>query len=550
MLYPEPKYMKFTDNKLTGIKFVLDRDLSKFEEVLKRDDTGSVKIMVKKLPLYEFYNECTDAPKIDSDEAYAIKVTNNKIFIYSLADRGTYYAILYLNEMQKRNEVYEGYIFDWPDMKIRGIIEGFYGKPWEWNDRIDAVRLISKYKMNTYIYAPKDDPFHRSKWAEPYDVIYINKIKELYNVCNENYIDFYYSISPGLSIEYSSQEHFEKMQGKLLQIFNLGVRNFCILYDDIFDELVNENDLKKYKTLEDAHVDLTNRLYCWLKSIDNKCTLTVCPTVYCGFGDEEYVRNLCRGIPPDVNIFWTGREICSHSIHESDAKYFYEMTGHKPLYWDNYPVNDMSMANEMHIRPIKNRSNTLYKYSSGFVSNVMEYKESSMIPVISVCHYLWNSKNYNEKSSMEIAVKETIKNKYYSDFMEYTAFCCKSCLESGNSDYFRNMNLLNYALSKGKGLKNVNELEVYFKNNLMHAGNIKFIDNKKLLNENKKWIKKWILFNKFNLEVVYAVKKHIKKTHISIFLKLYILYLYEKLKKNPVEMMNIETDVLFNTIKS
>lgn len=550
MLYPEPKYMKLTGNKLINIKYVLDESLKKFEYVLKEDVKFSINIPVKNSPLDEFYNECTDALRIESDEAYAIKIVSNNISIYSSSDRGTYYAILTLNEMQKENEVYEGYLLDWPDMKIRGIIEGYYGKPWAFNDRIDAVKLISKYKMNTYIYAPKDDPYHRSKWSELYDETYINKIKELYKVCSENYIDFYYSIAPGLSIEYSSDEHFKKLQDKLLQIFKLGVKDFCILYDDILDELVNENDLKKYKSIEDAHVDLTNRLYRWLKSIDNSCTLTVCPTVYFGFGDEDYILNLCRNIPDDINIFWTGREVCSHAIHESDAKYFYQMTGHKPLYWDNYPVNDASMVNEMHIRPIKNRSSILYKYSSGLVSNVMEYKESSMIPVISVCHYLWNSKKYNENRSMEIAVREIVKSKYYSDFIEYTKFCCKSCIENGNSDYFRYMNLLNYALSKGKGLENASEMEVYFKNNLLHAANIKYINNKKLIDENKKWIKKWILFNKFNLQIVYAIEKHIKKEHISILLKLYILYLYKKLMKNPVEMMNIETKVLFNTISS
>ena len=30
------------------------------------------------------------------------------------------------------------------------------------------MKDTSEYKMNTYIYAPKDDPYHRSNWKDLY----------------------------------------------------------------------------------------------------------------------------------------------------------------------------------------------------------------------------------------------------------------------------------------------------------------------------------------------------------------------------------------------
>ena len=44
---------------------------------------------------------------------------------------------------------------------IVGYIEGFYGKLLSWNDRINIVNCLSKNKMNTYFYAPKEDINHR-----------------------------------------------------------------------------------------------------------------------------------------------------------------------------------------------------------------------------------------------------------------------------------------------------------------------------------------------------------------------------------------------------
>ena len=51
---------------------------------------------------------------------------------------------------------------------MRGIIEGFYGEPWSWAEREAVCSELAAAGMDTYVYAPKDDPLHRSRWREPY----------------------------------------------------------------------------------------------------------------------------------------------------------------------------------------------------------------------------------------------------------------------------------------------------------------------------------------------------------------------------------------------
>ena len=51
---------------------------------------------------------------------------------------------------------------------IIGYIEGFYGRLLNWESRKLIVKSLSYNKMNTYLYAPKEDKYHRFKWRNDY----------------------------------------------------------------------------------------------------------------------------------------------------------------------------------------------------------------------------------------------------------------------------------------------------------------------------------------------------------------------------------------------
>ena len=56
---------------------------------------------------------------------------------------------------------------DEPGLAKRGMIEGFYGAPWTAAARTAMMRFAGQNKMNSYVYAPKLDPYHREKWRDP-----------------------------------------------------------------------------------------------------------------------------------------------------------------------------------------------------------------------------------------------------------------------------------------------------------------------------------------------------------------------------------------------
>ena len=45
-----------------------------------------------------------------------------------------------------------------------GIIEGFYGPMWTWQERRQLVRTLAPHGYGFYLYAPKADVFLRRKW--------------------------------------------------------------------------------------------------------------------------------------------------------------------------------------------------------------------------------------------------------------------------------------------------------------------------------------------------------------------------------------------------
>lgn len=53
-------------------------------------------------------------------------------------------------------------------IKLNGVVEGFYGMPWEVSQRHMLFATMVSLGLNAYMYAPKDDPYHRTFWRSLY----------------------------------------------------------------------------------------------------------------------------------------------------------------------------------------------------------------------------------------------------------------------------------------------------------------------------------------------------------------------------------------------
>ena len=362
------------------------------------------------------------------------KTDGNLVLTVTVSCReGIFRAVNRIVQMIKDKKFFIGTVTDYPLFAVRGYIEGFYGKPWSHKNRRMMLELMSFYGMNTYYYAPKDDPYHRDKWSEIYPENELSALSELAELCKEKFVNFHYCIAPGLSMKYSSEEDFDKLIRKAEQLYSIGIRNFGLLVDDIPEDLWFDEDKAAFDgEAVNAHIVLSDKFRNYLKEKDSECTLTVCPLQYHGAGDEYYISKLGQGISGDIDIFWTGKNICSQEITVREAVIFENSTNRQPLYWDNFPVNDAEMYNEMHTGYLNGREADLYRYSRGIVSNTMEYALSSRIPLLTVCDYLWNPVSYDGFESWQKACK-IILGEEKDLFMPLLDNLLTSCLKVENS---------------------------------------------------------------------------------------------------------------------
>ena len=358
----------------------------------------------------------------------------------------------------------------------RGFLEGFYGKPWTDAQRRDMLGMMAERGMNVYAYGAKDDPYHRDEWEKLYPPEALKQLGSLVDYCKGIGVDFMYCTAPGLTFEYDNKAHYAALRAKLEQIMTLGVKSFGLFFDDIPRDRQSPED----------HAMVAKVLYKAYPGI----SLTVCPMIYRGTGREDYIRRLGRNLPKKVDIFWTGRNICSQDLTVEQAKLFKRNTGHQPLYWDNYPVNDAEMYHEMHLGPLEGREPDLYKHSRGILFNTMEYFESTKLPLLTCADYLRDPANYNPEWSWLKAL-DTLFGKDALRMVPFAEQCMTSCLRVQNGPQMMDV------LDKAAGLWRVGDLPGALK--LLQDFYARMLDCRAFLAESDhpmipeltKWIKKY-----------------------------------------------------------
>lgn len=341
----------------------------------------------------------------ETAEGYYLKVDANGIIVAGADDAGTYYGVQTLLQILAQPNVMEVEISDYPACAQRGVIEGFYGNPWSDADRKSQFEFYGKNKMNIYVYGPKDDPYHRTKWRENYPADKAAIIRGLAEAAKKNHVSFVWSIHTGGSIS-NSESDFKAVVNKLEHVYSLGVRNFSIFFDDFGGA--------------DASLQVAECNYVWKNFIekhDDLNRLSMCPTkynaAYAGWNkNDDYLRALGKGLHKGIEVMWTGDGVAD-MINQGDLDFFKTATGGMaPFIWLNYPVNDYCIGHMLMGKFYGNDkgNNAFGGKMTAFTSNPMEYAEASKVALYGVADYAWNMKDYNPEANWERAIRYLMPN--------------------------------------------------------------------------------------------------------------------------------------------
>lgn len=212
--------------------------LGSFAEVRKIVGTAgdkAVKAYLKKIP--------------QQAEGFYLKVTPKETVVAGRDESGLFYGLQAAEDIRKSQIQKSKYkevnlldeegasfeIRDWPSVACRGVIEGFYGNPWSHQDRLRQFEFYGRYRLNIYVYGPKDDPYHRAHWRDPYPEAEAAKLKELVEAAHKNRVQFVWAIHPGGDIRWNKQDSLAVVN-KLSLMYGLGIRTFAVFFDDIGGE--------------------------------------------------------------------------------------------------------------------------------------------------------------------------------------------------------------------------------------------------------------------------------------------------------------------------
>lgn len=301
-------------------------------------------------------------------------------------------------------------------MPLRGVVEGFYGPPWSPEARLATISFLGAHGMNAYVYAPKDDPRHRSEWRQGYDAGERAHFAEVVRAGVDSGVRIGFAISPGLDVEYEGRTDRAALLAKLSAMRDLGIDWFVLALDDI--------PLRAGLAAEQA--SLTS----WMHSALAGAMLTLVPTEYVGTRPTEYLGTLAAGLPAAVDVMWTGPTVCSPTITRAEAEAWASaLGGRKPIVWDNYPVNDGTMARSLHLGPYRGREPDLSDAVDGVLLNPMNQARASWVALATAAEYLRDPAGYDPDAAWERAL-DRVGGRYAPQVRALAHACADSALSS------------------------------------------------------------------------------------------------------------------------
>ena len=339
------------------------------------------------------------------DEGYFLRISPKEIVLAGNDEQGTFYAVQTLKQLMNDNQLPITEITDYPEVRFRGVVEGFYGTPWSHQARLRHLKFYGENKMNTYIYGPKDDPYHSSpNWRLPYPEKEAKQIKELVQVAKENAVNFVWAIHPGQDIKWN-QEDRDNLLAKFENMYELGVRSYAVFFDDISGE----------GTKADKQAELLNYIDEQFVKVKKDVTpLIMCPTEYNKSWSNVkggYLTTLGTKLNPSIHIMWTGDRVIA-DMYEGDTekggmKWINNLIQRPAYVWWNFPVSDY-VRDHLLMGPVYGNDLHIANLMSGFVTNPMEHAESSLLAIYGVASYAWNPDQYDSDKAWKDAMKAVL----------------------------------------------------------------------------------------------------------------------------------------------
>lgn len=386
---------KYTESHVNDVLKILNKSGTEGQNVISNKTNVLVGIYGKDDAVNKYFNDNTNVNKdlFNKYDSYMLSIRDGVIAVLGKDTDAAFYGVTTLKHIfnqVKNNDIKELTIYDYADVKGRGFIEGYYGNPWSNEDRADLMTFGGDYKLNQYIYAPKDDPKHNSNWKALYTEKELVEIAKLAEAGNKSKCYYVYALHTFMhnAVRFDNEENYQKdlqvIKIKFEQLMGAGVKQFAILADDAG---VPAGGGASYTKLMK---DLTDWLIEKQKTVEGlKSDTLFCPNDYMGWGTSDQMQAL-KDLPDSVSIIQTGGKVWGEvGPNFNDA--FYNNMGRPAYMWINWPCSDNTKDSlimggaEAVLKP-----NVDAHKIDGIVLNPMQQSEASKQGLFTNADYAWN----------------------------------------------------------------------------------------------------------------------------------------------------------------
>ena len=350
-------------------------------------------------------------------DKYILNISDNQIVILGQDTDAAFRGVTTLQRIleqvsQTDKSVRKMTVKDYAEIEFRGFIEGYYGNPWSHEDRADLLKYGGEIKMNQYVFAPKDDPYHRAQWRDLYpetgEKNSLVQIRDLAKAGNENKCYYVYALHPFYTDKITLENYDDDiadLKAKFEQVIDAGVRQIAILEDD-------GSAHSDWETASQILIRVLNDISAWLQEkktssnefADLKTELLFCP----GFmayansmtnsedTDVKKIQEVHANVGENVRIVMTGGKIWG-DVTTQFADRFYTKTNEKkepgryPYLWVNWPCSDNT-----HDSLVMGGHNSILKPDldgskyHGIIFNPMQDSEPSKVGLFTGADFCWN----------------------------------------------------------------------------------------------------------------------------------------------------------------
>jgi hyaluronoglucosaminidase len=284
-----------------------------------------------------------------------------------------------------------------------GIVEGFYGRPFDFEERARLLALLAEQGLSLYLLAPKDGPRHRTRWTEPLSPAEREELGELVLLGESLGVRVAYGLAPEtwwpggerwLSRDPDARV-WSLFDARIRELASLGLDTLVLQFDDTWSTLLPARFGRG-----EVHARAADRARALLaETAGERAFVGVVPAVYhrraqhLDHAARRYLAEFAEAAP-GVPLAWTGPRIFSRWIDATELRSLGAVIGSSPWLWSNAVANDWAPLatgatlgfagrEKLSFGPIENLAAEALALAAGAVVNAA--REPTLFGVSIVC---------------------------------------------------------------------------------------------------------------------------------------------------------------------